>query len=288
MGITKKTNLVIPQVMSDYINAKLINDVKFMPLAMVNTDLQNGAGDTISLPTYSYIGVADDVAEGVDVTPALLSASTVTKTVKKACKSVQISDEAKMSAFRNPIAEAESQLATSLVDKVEVDCLATLATIAESMTADYTTADESGYTQGRTASAISKTLISSVVTEFFGEDLDEEIYLFVSPAQYHTLRTDDAWETIANGEKVVSGQVGKIYGVNIVVTNRIALDESGTNDFYVNYFVKEGGLGIALKRDTQVETDRNITNKTEVISVDKHYVTYIHNASKLIKLFVNP
>ena len=66
-----------------------------------------------------------------------------------------------------------------------------------------------------------------------------------------------------------------IGGAQVVVSNRVA-----TN----NYLVKRGGLGLVLKRDLMMESDRDIINKSTVITADKHYATYIADASKVVKI----
>ena len=53
---------------------------------------------------------------------------------------------------------------------------------------------------------------------------------------------------------------------------------------YANFIVKPGALAIYMKRDTLLETDRDIINKSTVMTVDKHYVAYLYDASKAIKI----
>ena len=48
--------------------------------------------------------------------------------------------------------------------------------------------------------------------------------------------------------------------------------------------VRAGALGLELKRDTMVESDRDIIHKSTVITIDKHYVAYLKDASKVIKV----
>lgn len=53
MPITKLTNLVDPEVMSDMISAKLPKKIKFSPIATINTDLTARPGNTITVPKYA-------------------------------------------------------------------------------------------------------------------------------------------------------------------------------------------------------------------------------------------
>jgi len=257
MTTTLKTNLVIPEVMASALEKKMIDYIKLSPLAVINTDLQGQGGDTITVPYYEYIGDATDLAENTAGGTSLLTASTNTATVKKIFKAVEISDEAMMSNFGNPLAEIERQLAIALASKVEADCF---------------TALEAGRSFDYTTEEISTAGISKAVIDAFGEDY-EGVYLFVTPKQYNKIRTEEGFVHIASGEAVISGNVGQVYGTNIVVSNRV----DGTK----NIMLKAGGLQIALKRDVQVETDRDILKKTTVISADRHYVAFIYDANKV-------
>ena len=62
--LTKLENLINPEVMADMISAKVESKVKVVPYAKVDTTLQGQAGDTITIPKFTYIGDAVEVAEG--------------------------------------------------------------------------------------------------------------------------------------------------------------------------------------------------------------------------------
>ena len=112
----------------------------------------------------------------------------------------------------------------------------------------------------------------------FGEDYEEgEAVIFVNANQKADLITEEGWvsATEIGAEMKVRGVVGMIGGAQVVVSNRVT-----TN----NYIVKRGGLGLVLKRGLLMESDRDIINKSTVITADKHYATYIADASKVIKI----
>ena len=88
--------------------------LKITPYAKVDTTLVGVPGDTKTVPSWNYIGDAEDVAEGAEVGLSKLTASTTTFTIKKAGKAVGITEEARLSGLGNPIGQAETQLAKSI------------------------------------------------------------------------------------------------------------------------------------------------------------------------------
>ena len=260
-GVTTKSNLVIPEVMGAVLRDKMIDSIKLAPLAVVNTELEATPGDTITVPYYAYIGDAVDLAENTAGDVDLLTATTKTATVKKVFKAVEVTDEAIGASTGDPTSEIERQLAMALASKVEKDCYTALE--AATNTVDLSATD---------TVEISPEGISDAAIALFGEDMDG-IFCFVHPKQYGKIRKNENFIHIKQGDAVISGEVGMLYGVRIVVSNRVT---NGTN-----IFMKLGGLMITLKKDVDVETDRDILKKTTVVSADRHYVAHIYDASKV-------
>lgn len=262
---TKLANLINPEVLADYIDKKLVDKIVFAPLATVDTTLTGQPGDTIKFPFYYYIGAASDLTEASAISTVSLNASTVSVQIKEAGKGVEISDTAMLSAFGNPVEEIASQLVKSMADKVDIDFLATLASIASTMT----------------VSSVSAVIDISNALEKFGEDIDEQKALLVPPAMYTKIRNTKDWcpaSEFAAGA-LVRGAVGQIFGCDIMVSNRLATSGNA-------YIVKPGALRLILKRDTLLEADRDILRRVNVYTATKHYVTYLYNAAGAIKLTV--
>lgn len=260
---TKLANLIDPEVLADYIDKKLIDNIVFAPLAQVDTTLVGAPGDTVKFPSYAYIGAASDLTEASAISTVSLNASTVSVQIKEAGKGVEISDTAILSAYGDPVGEIASQLVKSMGDKVDIDFLGTLASIASAMT----------------VSSVSTVLDISNALELFGEDIDGQKALLVPPAMYTKIRNTKDWcpaSEFAAGA-LIKGAVGRLFGCDIMVSNR--LKTSGNS-----YIVKPGALRLILKRDTLLETDRDILRRVNVLTATKHYVTYLYNAAGAIKL----
>ena len=71
MAQTKLANIVNPQVMADMIDQKLVDAIKFAPLATIDYTLQGRPGDTVTLPSWNYIGDASVLTEGSSLTASL-------------------------------------------------------------------------------------------------------------------------------------------------------------------------------------------------------------------------
>ena len=275
MANTVLSNLINPQVMADMISAKIANAIVVTPFAKIDTTLVGVPGNTITVPKYSYIGDATTVAEGASVTAATLSATPATYTVKKAMQAVNLSDEAVLSGFGNPVGEATNQLGKSVASKIDADAIAALLNGSQT----YTSAAKISYNG----------IVDAI--DVFAEEMNTEKVMFVNPAQVTTLRKDTNFisaDKYTEGGVLFSGEIGKIANTRIVPSRRIV--KSGSN--YVCPIVKIEtdersedeipALTIYVKRDTNVETERHTLERTTDISVDKHYVAALTNDTKVV------
>ena len=263
---TMLNDLINPQVIADYIDAKLIDNIRFAPLANVRTDLVGRPGDEVTLPQYTYCSAAEAVAEGTDIPISKLTQTTAKVKVSKIGRAIQFTDEALLSAYNNDIAEeAAKQVVMAINDKVEMDLLYQMnvsATLTSSIGASANPAD-----------GIADALVK------FGEDIDGDKVILCNPEFYGRLIKSDGW--IPNTEMgagiIIRGTVGSVFGTQVVLTNRLI----GTAKAYI---VKPGALAIFMKRDTLVEFDRDKIDQTNYIIGSKILAPYVYDTSKLIKI----
>ena len=219
----------------------------------------------------------------------VLTASTTKATVKKAGKAVELTDEAVLSGYGDPVGEAASQLAMSIAAKVDNDCYKAL---------QGATLKHNGI-----AGVISYAGIVEAVDKFDDENDDAvDKVIFVHPKQVTQLRKDPNFldinkYPITNGV-IMSGMIGAIAGCRVVKSKKVELNSDSSG--YLNPIVvvdvrdpkEEPGadtgdnvapaLTIYLKRDVQLEDDRDILKKTTVISADEHYTVVLSNDSKVV------
>lgn len=265
---TYLTDLFNPQVVADLIDTKLIDNIVFAPLAMVDTTLEGRAGNTVTLPFYSYIGMASSVSEGYDIDIKKLTQRTTSVTVAKYGIATQLTDEAVLSGYGDPVGEAATQIMLSIADRIDTQLLAALAA---------NTATAQNYSTSDSTTDIAVTDIPEALS-LFGEEIDDTKVLLVPPAFYAKLVGSNwipASEIAANVK--VRGTCGMAYGCQVMVTNRL----TASGDLYI---VKPGALALFMKRDTMIETDRDVLNQSNVIVGSKICAPYLLNPSKMIHL----
>lgn len=269
MTMIKVANLINPQVMKDMISYQLADAMKFAPLCKIDNELVGQAGDTVTIPRFTYIGDAGETVEGVAMDTAALTTSTETVTIKSIGKAVEISDKSVLVGKGNIINECTNQIRMAISNKIDNDTLAALATVG------------AGMTVGDGTAALSSDLVADALVKF-GENVDGEKVLLIAPSQLASLRKSEDWikATDVGANMLMNGTIGMTHGCQVVLSNKIVAN-TGT---IKNYIVKPGALTIYMKRNVELETDRDILAKTTVVSADEYYIVDLSDASKAIKI----
>lgn len=269
---TKITNMVNPQVLGAMISARLPKAIKFTQIAKVDNTLVGVPGSEITLPSFNYIGAAEDVAEGAAVTPSVMTTSTKKAAIKKAVKAVDLTDEAKLSGYGDPVAQRAAQLAKSIADKVDNDILAAL----------------SGATLVATsANKISYEGIMDAIDKLAEEDAQDKV-IFIAPSQLTVLRKEDKFydKSKYGNDVIMTGEVGMVGGCRVVVSKKIS-DAGATIDNYivcVNADEEElPAVSLFMKRDIQAGVQPDLLSGKEVMVANKHYAVALTNESKVVK-----
>lgn len=280
MATTMLNDIINPQVMGDMIEAKIPHLLKFTPFAKVDTSLVGVPGDTKTVPSWNFIGAAEDVAEGEEIETQKLTASTATFTIKKAMRSVGITQESINSGLGDPVGAAENQLAKAIAVKLDADVL------AAAMTATLT--------YDGSASKIAYAGIVDAVGVLDEEENTDKV-MFINPAQITTLRKDaDFVDKNKYGNDVmVTGEIGMVGNTRIVPSKQIIKNESGN---YVCPIIKLepasneteyaetelAALTIFLKKDTSVDHEWFPKKQTHDITAAKYYGVALTNAAKVV------
>ena len=268
----KDKHLIDPEVLGAFLDVKLMDAIKLSPLVTVDRTLQGRPGSKLTLPKYKYILEAQEIGENEAIEPVALVQSTVDVSVKKAGKAVEITDEAILSGYGDPVNEIGRQLLMAMADRIEMDLY---AAIAEASAEVDPVTNEKEILESKYQGDFNKDVIVDAMIEF-GEDIDEPMYLFVHPEQYAVLRKDADFVHVANGESVISGQVGRVHGCEVVVAKRVPAGEA--------FIMKEGALALIMKRNVMVEADRDILKATNVYAANEHYAVQLRYADRIVRI----
>lgn len=269
MDVTMKSNMIIPQVVADLVDSKLGLRLSLLPVTQVDNSLKGKPGDTLQFPAFRYIGKAEQVDENGQVKAGVLSADTVSATVKKYAKAVRITDEARLSGFGDPVGEAARQLAHAIDHAVD-DAL-------------YQTLKEAGYDRKAAVSQLSSEAVADALT-LFEEEQDGEKILLTDAEGFTRLRLDPNY--LRQGDmaqrQVFSGAVGEIWGCQILISSKIGLDPRTREKQH--YILKPGALRLVNKTGTQVEVAREPEYMRDTIYCSKHCTSYLYDAGRMVAL----
>ena len=242
-----------PEVVSDMINAKVSKKAVMSGYIKVDSTLNGVPGSTITVPRWGYIGEAVDLEEGQPIDTTKMAFTTAQYGIKKIGKGVMLTDEAQLSGYGNPMGTATNQIAMSISEKLDNDRVAVLY--------------ESKNVFDASTAAIKYTAIVDGV-DMFGEEEESRKVILIHSKQKTQLRKDAdfiAADKIGT-ELLTNGAIGRIAGVDVVVSNKVKLEEgvyfnpiikldndAETEDDLpaVTYFLKRGNL-VEHERETGV------------------------------------
>lgn len=280
---TKLEDIINPEVMGNMIEAKISALCKITPYAKVDTTLEGVPGDTKTVPSWNYVGDAEDFSPeaGNEMETAKLTASSTTFTIKCAGKSIAIYQTAINSGLGDPIGQANAQLAKAIMGKVDNDVM----DAAYTATTEVTAAGQIGY-KG----------IVDAVAKFEDEEDGIEKVMFIHPNQEATLLKDADFLSTDKftGGVAVNGAIGKIAGCWVKKSKKVKKDS--TSNYWINPIIKLEpdsseteytetelpALTIFLKKNTQVDHEWFPKKQRHDITAAKYYGVALTNASKVV------
>lgn len=262
-GTTTKSTQIVPEVLADMMQAELDKKLRFAQFADIDSTLVGQPGDTLTFPAFVYSGDATVVPEGQKIPVDKIETNRREAKIHKIGKGTDITDEALLSGYGDPQGEAVRQHGLAIANKVDNDVLEALRGTKLTVSADI------GTLAG----------LEAAIDTFDDEDL-EPMVLFINPKDAGKLRSsasDNFTRATELGDNIiVKGAFGEALGAIIVRSKK--LDEGEA------ILAKRGAVKLITKRDFFLETDRDPSTKTTALYSDKHYVAYLYDESKAVKV----
>lgn len=273
MAVTTTSNVIIPEVLAAMIAAEIPGQLALAGSDAVTVldNLKGGPGNTIKIPRWGTIGDFTEVAEGIAMPVVNIAATAATATVKKFARGVEVTDEALLASYDDPLKEVARQFARYAARAADRE----LITAAETSTLLHTASGT--ITLNDIVDAIGKWNDASV--NISGLVVHSKVYRdLIKLAEFKTL-------TQKADSVIEKGVVGMVYGVPIRVSDAITT-VAGSPNTYRNLLLKKGALGLWYQRNMNVETERDTIKRTTVITADSIFATamFQDNPLPVVKL----
>lgn len=250
-------NTVFPNVV---IEAKakdlLTTSVNTRSLMTIDNTLAQTAGMQKTINTYTYTGSVEELEAGEgNTTRGSVSYVPTDYTVKLVQQAFDYQDEDFMKD--NNVVDMGVKGATQLMtNKMTADFIAE----CEKATVEHT-------------GAMSYDTIVDAIAKLNLEN-EKDLYLVINPAQKAKLKKDGDYVAARMGEVVYNGQVATIAGIPVIVS------KAATNA----YIMSKEAVKLFMKKDVEVEQDRDADTRTNSIYLRSAYVVALVDATKICKI----
>lgn len=234
----------------------LTTSVNTRSLMTVDNSLAEAEGMTKVVNTYTYTGAVEKLADGAkNTTRGALSFVPNEYKVQRAQHTFDYTDTQYMTD--NNVLDMSLKGANDIM--------------TNEMTADFY--NECAKCSKSVPGAIGYTTIVDAISEV-GLENETNIFVVIPNAWKADLRKDEDYKNARMGEVVYSGQVGTIAGIPVIATK--ATD--------VGYVMTKEAVKLFMKKDVEVEQDRDIETKTNTVVLSTYYICALADDSKIVKL----
>ena len=248
----------------------LTTQVNARSMMTIDNSLTATAGMTKTINTYTYSGVAEELAVGVGNTSstrgsiAYVGKDYVVKMVQQAADYYD-EDFMKDNLIVDFMLKGATQVMTN---KMTSDFYAALATKGSGSTELV-----KGVTFAK-GKALSYDVIVDAISELNVED-ESGIFIVIPNAWKASLRKDPDYKSAQMGEVIYHGQVGIIAGIPVIATKAL------TDKAYV--MTKEA-VTLFMKKDVEVEQERDADTRKNSIYLRDCYICALTDATKACKI----
>ena len=104
---------------------------------------------------------------------------------------------------------------------------------------------------------------------------ESKLFVVIPTAWKAEIRKDEDYKNARMGEVVYNGQVGTVAGIPVIATNALA-DEA--------YVMTPEAVHLFMKKDVEVEQDRDVETKTNTVVLATYYICALRNNNKICRI----
>jgi hypothetical protein len=236
----------------------LATAVNTRSLLTIDSSLAETAGMTKTINVYTYTGSAEELEKGAkNTTRGAISYTGTDYKVKRVQQVFDYFDDDFLTdntIVDNMLKGANDTMANKMTEDFYAECAK--AALSHDASAGF------GY--------------DAIVDAIAKLNIEDESKLFVViPNEWKAdLRKDEDYKSARMGEVIYNGQVGTICGIPVIATK--ATD--------VAYVMTTEAVKLFMKKDVQVEQDRDIETKANTVALTTYYVCALVDNTKICKV----
>ena len=266
MAVTTRSDLIIPEILADAIQAAWPNRMalKGTPAVAESSTLPGGVrgGDKIKVPYFDLIGELDAVNEDEELPPVRLTMTSEEATVQRAGKRVPITALAQIAArYADPYAEIARQFTEATERRFDAAIIAA----ANATGAGQTTVNRD------TATITYDAIVDAL--NAFGDAQVEVAAVVVHSKVLGDLRKLKDLGGLPIFVDAQQGGFPRVMGLPVIVSDR-APTVSGTPTKYVTLFVLRGGLALWYNGEPTIERNRIPERDRDELIINTYYVAH--------------
>lgn len=268
------SDLIKPEVWAPVVGATVPKKAVMAPFATIDSTLEGQPGDRINFSKWGYIGDAKDIGENEVIETRKLTMTTDSMGIKEAANGIAITDKAVLTAMGQPQEQAVGQLSLSVARLLDSD-LRTAAAATRAANEEFGTPASSPLRFDADGVLDYDSFVDG--TTLFGDEWEPSDFLgfIIHSKQYATLRKDpnfiSADKVGAGNQAILTGRVGQISGVDVVISDRTKVTGTGADAVYEGLLIRRNALTLAYKRRPIIEKARDIEARKTIVTTNVHY-----------------
>lgn len=279
MATTKTTDLFIPEVIDAEIKSAVKDNTVFMSDAEVDYDLVGQPGETVTFVTWGNIGEMEELTEDTPLSPAKLSQTTTTATIKEFGKAIEVTYKAQAQGYGDAVNKGTADIKTVMANGLDKNVYKLYLSEATNVI------DVSEEEEGNKLSYRNILLANAKLKVQNGE----QAKLYIHPDQLPDLLLDPNFVDVAKYSQgavnpaLTSAEVGRISTIRIFKTDLIEKDEDGV---YSNILVVHGAAKVKFQKQVDVESDKDILARKFIVAASTLVAMKTVDQNKIVVLKV--
>lgn len=254
MANTVFENVVIEAKAKDL----LTTAINHRSMMTIDNSLAETEGMTKTINVYTYSGTAEELADG--------AANSTRGSITYAGKDYKVKRVQQVFDYLDQDFMKDNNV-------VDFSLKGANQVMVNKLTADFYVEAKKA-TLSHTAAELSYDAIVDAIAKMNLED-ESKLFVVIPTAWKADLRKDPDYVAARMGEVVYNGQVGTVCGLPVIATNALA-DEA--------YVMTAEAIKLFMKKDVEVEQDRNIETKTNTVALTTYYICALVDDTKIVKI----